>query len=64
MSRGMMEADKVVARVAIRDWPGLVTTSDRKDIPPGAGQIQLNCQSERQGELRVRRGLKRVLFDS
>ena len=55
--------EKPAARVAIRDWPGLVTTSDRKDIPPGAGQTQINLQSERPGEMRVRRGLKRVRFD-
>jgi hypothetical protein len=51
------------AQVVIRDWPGLITAADRKDLPPGAGQIQVNMQSNTPGELRVRRGLRPVRFD-
>ena len=55
--------DKPKTNVAIRDWPGLVTSADRADVPPGCGTIQVNMLSERQGEMRVRRGLSRVYFD-
>ena len=50
------------AAVLIPDWPGLVTHSDRRDVPPGAGSVQVNLQSERPGEMRVRRGLMPVFF--
>ena len=53
-----------VTATEIRDWPGLVTQSDRRDIPPGAGFVQINLQSNPPGELRVRRGLRPVTFDS
>lgn len=56
-------SNRPVTRTVIRDWAGLVTSADRADVPPGAGTVQVNCQSERSGELRVRRGLSRVYFD-
>ena len=56
-------AEKEIAQVLIRDWPGLVTQADRQDLAPGAGQIQVNLQSDRPGEMRVRRGLTLVQFD-
>jgi len=55
--------DKPLSNVAIRDWPGLVTASDRADVPPGAGVFQVNLQSERSGEMRVRRGIAMVSFE-
>ena len=59
-----MAKDREIARVEIRDWPGLVTHADRQDIAPGSGRIQVNLQSDRPGALRVRRGLSLVQFDA
>lgn len=56
-------AEKPKTSVECRDWPGLVTHADRRDVPPGAGVFQINLASERPGELRVRRGLTLVVFD-
>jgi hypothetical protein len=58
-----VDPNEAVAQVVIRDWPGLITAADRKDLPPGAGQIQLNLHSNTPGELRVRRGLRPIRFD-
>lgn len=57
-------AEKEIARVEIRDWSGLVTHADRQDISPGSGRIQVNMQSDSPRQIRVRRGLTRVQFDS
>lgn len=59
-----MAKEREVSRVEIRDWGGLVTHADRQDITPGSGRIQVNMQSDRQGALRVRRGLSLVQFDA
>ena len=57
-------SDQPAASVEMRDWPGLVTQADRQDQQPGSGRIQVNLQSDKQGEMTVRRGLRPVLFDS
>ena len=51
-----------VTRLPITDFPGLVNNMDQNDLPPGAGPIQVNMQSNVQGELRVRRGYRPVTF--
>jgi hypothetical protein len=56
--------DVPVDGVRIRAWPGLVTDADQHDLPPGAAQEQVNCQSKRPGELAVRKGLRLVTFES
>lgn len=56
--------DRPVSSVEIRDWPGLVTQADRQDVKPGSGRSQINMQSDRPGELTVRKGLALVSFDS
>lgn len=53
------EADSVL----IRDWPGLIANGDSLGAPLGAGHLQVNLQSERPGEMRVRRGISLVRFD-
>ena len=50
-------------KIEIRDWQGLITNADRRDLPPGAGQVQVNLVSNVTGELKVRRGLVPVRFD-
>ncbi len=52
------------SQVDIRDWAGLVTKADGRDVPEGAAQDQVNAQSERPGELRPRRGLRVVQFEA
>ena len=59
-----MPQEREIARVDIRDWSGLVTHSDRQDVAPGAGWLQVNMQSDVPGLLRVRRGLTLVQFDA
>ena len=59
-----MPMAREIAEVAIRDWSGLVTHSDRQDVAPGAGRLQVNMQSDVPGLLRVRRGLTLVQFDA
>lgn len=54
--------DEPATKVEIRDWQGLITKTDRRDLPPGAGQIQVNLASTVTGELTVRRGLLPVRF--
>jgi hypothetical protein len=54
--------DRPKAQVTIRNWGGLITKMDRRDLPPGAGQIQVNAQSRTSGQLQIRRGLRPVRF--
>jgi hypothetical protein len=49
--------------VVIRDFPGLLTNADPNDLPAGAAREQVNCRSERPGELQVRRGYVVVRFE-
>ncbi len=50
--------------VEMRDFPGIILQADAHDIPPGAGQDQVNVRSDIQGQLTVRDGMKLVSFDS
>lgn len=50
--------------VFLEDFLGLVNNVDDRAIPPGAGQIQINCCCIRMGELEVRWGLRQLTFDS
>lgn len=58
-----MEREQQTPSVVIRDWSGMVSNADAEDLPPGTMQKQLNVHSDKQGELRVRRGLREVSFD-
>ena len=49
--------------VQARDFPGLATRVDPTDLEPGAAREQTNCQSHHPGELRVRPGVKRLVFE-
>lgn len=48
---------------SMRDFPGLVLNADPREVPSGAGQIQVNVTSEQIGLLQSRRGLRVVTFD-
>ena len=48
---------------AMRDFPGLVLNADPRELPPGAGQQQLNVTSQQIGRLESRRGVRVVTFD-
>ena len=47
----------------MRDFPGLVLNADPREVPPGAGQEQVNAVSEQGGRLESRRGVRVVTFD-
>lgn len=46
-----------------KDFAGLYLLEDPIDLPPGAAQDQLNAKSDQQGQLTVRSGYLKVLFD-
>ena len=48
---------------AMTDFPGLILNADPRDIPPGAGQQQVNASSEQAGVLQSRRGMRPVRFE-
>lgn len=45
------------------DFPGLVTNVDPRDLPSGAAEEQLNLCSMVMGEMRVRLGIRPVIFE-
>lgn len=47
----------------VGDFPGLINNVDGRDLPPGAGQVQVNLQSRVQGNLQTRKGLARISFE-
>jgi hypothetical protein len=49
--------------VEIRDFPGYINNLDSMDLPPGAGQTQVNVTSQIQGKLTVRKGYQIVKFE-
>ncbi len=55
--------DKPPTGVLIRDWTGMVTNADPRDIPDSCSQIQVNMTQERAGEIITRGGLRPVSFD-
>jgi len=57
-------AKQRIARLEIRDFPGLVNTQDPDDLPLGAAQEQVNVGSGKTGELTVRRGYVEVRFEN
>lgn len=54
------------ATIQVSDWPGLRTnTGPMADADaPGAAVVQDNLVVNTPGEMRVRQGLRKVLFDS
>lgn len=48
---------------ALTDFPGLVTNVDPRDLPAGAAEEQINLCSMVQGEMRVRLGIREVIFE-
>ena len=50
--------------VEMRDFPGLINTIDRRDLPPGASPDQTNMACIVQGEMSVRLGYREVAFDA
>ena len=58
-------ADEVkVKPVDFLEFAGLTSNVSPHRVEPGALLEQVNCASERAGELVVRRGLRAVTFDS
>lgn len=51
--------------VSIRDFAGMVTNTDPRDIPPesGAGPVVENLDCHIPGQLTVRRGYRVVQFE-
>jgi hypothetical protein len=48
----------------MRDFPGYTPNVDPHDLPPGVAVYQVNAQSHKPGELRVRPGFTVVRFDA
>lgn len=57
----MGEPPKV--EVSVKDFRGMGSNYDPKDLPPGLSKIQINVNGYRRGELQVRRGLREVTFE-
>ena len=53
-----------VPKVAMRDFHGLISNVDPRDIQPGASQHQINVVANHPAEIRVRQGITLVQFDS
>lgn len=53
------------ASVQVQDWPGLFTNTGLMagDSPPGNASEQVNLRVNVPGELAVRLGYRKVLFD-
>lgn len=51
-------------RVVLSDFPGMIDNEDPQDIPAGAASTQINLDSRVIGRLQVRRGFRRLNFDS
>lgn len=49
--------------VSIKDFRGMGSNYDPKDLPPGVSQLQINVNGYQRGELVVRRGLREVTFE-
>jgi hypothetical protein len=47
-----------------QDFPGMLSNVDPRDIPAGAAEEQVNICSIVQGELRVRLGIREVVFEA
>ena len=47
----------------LTDFPGLMSSADADDIPPGAAETQVNMTCTRQGALTLRGGYRKVSFD-
>lgn len=56
-------AEKPLSKVDLRDYPGLMSRPDPTDLPLGAGVVQVNLQSSREGALESRPGLSDVVFE-
>lgn len=49
--------------VSLSDFPGLVEAADPEDVPPGAGQDQVNLTCLKAGQLTTRPGFRVVSFE-
>lgn len=49
--------------IQVRDFSGMEPNCDPHDIAPGKSVNQVNCGPGPRGELRVRLGIARVVFD-
>jgi hypothetical protein len=49
--------------VEMRDFPGMATRVDPDDYQEGMSQVQINLDSNLQGELRTRSGYREVTFE-
>ena len=55
--------EKPQTEVAIRDFAGMVSNTDPRDLQPGQSQVQINATTRRKGELVIRRGYREIAFD-
>jgi hypothetical protein len=51
------------AMMRMRDFLGQVSNMDPHDLPPGAAQQQVNVTCVKQGQMKVRGGLREVTFE-
>lgn len=47
----------------VSNFPGLLTNADPRDLPAGAAEEQVNLTCVVEGELRVRQGIRPVVFE-
>lgn len=57
-------SDKPKTSYDARDFSGLVLQADAHDVEPGTAVDQVNVQSDQEGALRVRMGVRLVSFDA
>jgi hypothetical protein len=50
--------------VPIRDFQGMASNFDPTDLKPGVSRLQVNVNGYQRGRLEVRRGLRKVTFES
>lgn len=55
-------SEPVQAAVEVMQFQGLATNVDPTDRPPGLAVEQKNVTSQTPGELRIRRGIRKLTF--
>ncbi len=51
-------------RLTLSEFPGLMNNDDPRDIPSGAGQVQVNFAAQGDGLLATRRGFRIAASDA
>jgi hypothetical protein len=50
--------------VVLNDFAGLINSVNPRDLPPGAGVVQVNATCIRAGALIIRQGTREVHFEA